>query len=377
MKPSVTVSGLLIGMCLAIGCAKPSSPAERPARPVKAQTVSSAPAQADVRYSATIEPFEQVPLSFKASGYVVEILRRRGEDGRPRAAQAGDRIARGAVLARVRDADAREHVNQATARLADARAGMNKARLDLQRAEALFAADSLTKPDLDGARAAFESAEARTASAQADAELARISLQDYALVAPADGVLLDRRVEVGTLVSPGAVGFVLADVRSVKAKFGIPDGMIHSVRLGEAIGVAVESADAGAFSGRITAIAPTADVQSRVFDVEVTLPNPDGRLRPGMIGTVAVHRDDTPAPSGPTLSVPLTAIVRSSEAPGGYAVLVVERRGSDQVAHLRQVELGEVTGNRIAVVKGVNAGESVIVAGATMVVDGELVNPVR
>ena len=67
----------------------PPSPEVKPARPVKAQTVAPAPAQADVRYSATIEPFEQVPLSFKASGYIDDILRRRGEDGNMRVAQAG------------------------------------------------------------------------------------------------------------------------------------------------------------------------------------------------------------------------------------------------------------------------------------------------
>ena len=66
--------------------------------------------------------------------------------------------------------------------------------------------------------------------------------------------------------------------------------MIQSVHPGEAIDVTVEAVAATTFAGRVTAIAPTADPQSRVFDVEVTIPNPDGRLRPGMIGTVAVAR---------------------------------------------------------------------------------------
>ena len=94
-----------------------------------------------------------MPLAFKATGYVDDLLRRSGADGRFRAAQPGDRVTKGTVLARVRETDYRDRVNQGRARLAEAEASLVKARLDLERARTLFDAESLTKPDLDAAQA--------------------------------------------------------------------------------------------------------------------------------------------------------------------------------------------------------------------------------
>jgi RND family efflux transporter MFP subunit len=341
---------------------------------VKVQTVSSTPTEEAIRYSATIEAREQVSLSFKSSGYVDGILRRNGADGKARAAQPGDRVTRGTVLARIGDSDYRERINQGQAKLTEGESSLKKAQLDLDRAKTLFAADSLTKPELDGALATFEGAQARVASARADLQLASSALQDCSLTAPVTGVILERKIEVGTLVNAGTVGFVVGDVSSVKARFGIPDNMIRGVALGDALGVTVEAVAGRAYAGRVTAIAPAADVQSRVFDVEVTIPNGEGGLRPGMIGTVSVGRaaSERAAAQG-ILTVPLTAIVKSEAGVGSYAVMVVERQGDREVARLRRIELGDVKGNGIVVRGPIQLGDRVVVSGATLLVDGEAV----
>jgi len=123
----------------------------------------------------------------------------------------------------------------------------------------------------------------------------------------------------------------------------------------------------------VTAVAPAADAQSRVFSVEVTIPNKDGRLRPGLIGTVAINRGAGPAQTAGTapLAVPLTAIVRSEAGASQFAVIVVERENASDVARVRPVELGQVFGNVITVVKGVTAGERVVVSGPTLITHGE------
>lgn len=364
---------------LASGCSEPhAAGGPKAPQPVKTHVVAATQLDSAVRYSASIEAFEQVPLAFKAAGYVEELLRRPGADGRTRAAQPGDRVSRGTVLARVRESDYRERVSQGRARLAEAEAALVKSRLDLERARTLFAADSLTKPELDSAQAAHDAAEARIKGAAADIELALIALRDCTLVSPAAGVVLERRVEVGALAAAGTVAFVLGDLSSVKARFGIPDAMVQSVRLGDPIDVTVEALAATTFAGRITAVAPTADAQSRVFDVEVTIRNDEGRLRPGMIGTVELGTaaGDRQTASAPVLTVPLTAVVRSDAAAGQFGVLVVERDDAGDVARLRRVELGDVTGNAIAVGKGVDPGDRVVVSGATLLVDGERVQVV-
>jgi RND family efflux transporter MFP subunit len=376
MKTLHSAFGVALLLSAATACTKVESRQARPPQPVKAEAASPAPAASGVRYSATIDAYEQVSLAFKASGYVDDVLRRSGADGKLRVAQPGDRIARGTVLARVRETDYRERVNQGRAKIAESDAALVKARLDLERARALFAADSLTKPDLDAAQASFDTAESRMAAARADLELASNALRDCLLIAPATATILERRVEVGTLAGAGTVGFVIGEVSSVKARFGIPDSLIGSVRPGDAINVAVEAVDATTFAGRVTAIAPAADPQSRVFDVEVTIPNPDGRLRPGMIGTVAVSSsgDRIASAASRPLVVPLTAIVRTDAGAGQFAVLIVEERDAAAIARMRRVELGEVIGNAIAVLKGIEAGERVVVSGATLLVDGD---PVR
>ena len=365
---------VLAAALIAPACETAESKEIKPARPVKTMAVTAAEAAPAIRYSATIEAFEQVPLSFKASGYVDQLLRRRGADGRMRAAQPGDAVTRGTALAHVRESDYRERVNQARARITDAEVGRGKARLDLERAKILFESDSLTKPELDSAQAAFDSADTRIASAKADLELALIALRDCALVAPATGVILERRVEQGALVSGGTVGFVLGDISSVKARFGIPDAMIQSVTLGEEIAVTIEALAGASLRGRITAVAPTADAQSRVFDVEVTVPNTDGRLRPGMIGTVALG--PAAAPAAPVLTVPLTAVVRAEPGSEQYGVFVLERNGDVEQARMRRVTLGEVLGNGIAVRDGLKLGDRVIVSGATLLVDGDAIRAI-
>jgi RND family efflux transporter MFP subunit len=372
MTKSISILAVVATAALAGACTKVEGVEPKPARPVKTQAVMMAPAAGGIRYSATIEAFQAVPLAFKASGYVDDLIQRKGADGRQRAAQAGDHVTRGTVLARVHDADYQEKVNQGRAKLAEGEASLRKSQLDLERAKTLFAADSLIKPDLDAAQANFDSAQARVTSAKADIELALSALRDCTMVSPATGVLLERKIEVGALVGVGTVGFVLGDVSAVKARFGIPDAAIATVRPGETIAVAVDAVAEKTFTGRITSVAPTADPQSRVFDVEVTIPNPDGRLRPGMIGSVAIG---TPAvPAAQPLIVPLSAVVKSAVGSDKYALMVVERKGDADIARLRTVELGDVMGNGVAVTQGVASGERVVVTGASLLVDGD---PVR
>jgi multidrug efflux system membrane fusion protein len=375
MKTLIPSLALITIASLAAGCAQPEASEAKAAQPVRTEIVAPTLPESGVRYSASIEAFEQVPVAFKAAGYVDDILRRSGADGRLRTAQPGDRVTRGTVLARVRETDYRERVNQSRARLAEGEASLTRARLDLERARTLFASESLTKPELDAAQANFDAAEARMASARADIELALSALRDCELVSPASGVILERRIEAGALAGSGTVAFVLGDLSSVKARFGVPDAMIQSVRLGESIDVIVEAVAGATFAGRVTAVAPAADPQSRVFDVEVSIPNQDGRLRPGMIGTVAIGPGAAAARSAATasLAVPLTAIVRSEAGADQFAVLVVESQNGLDIVHRRPVELGDVMGNVIAVRKGVNEGERVVVSGATLLVDGDQV----
>jgi RND family efflux transporter MFP subunit len=342
-----------------------------PARPVRVERVAGQPAAGGYRYTATIQPYEQVAVAFKTSGYVRDLLQRRDTDGTLRSIQQGDVVKRGAVLARVNPADHAERVNQANASLEEAESGLVRARADAERAERLYAEKAITRPDYDAARANLAAAEARARGARAQLSSMNLSLRDATLVAPSDGVVLARRIEVGTLAQPGVEAFTIADLSRVKAVFGVPDQVVPLVPVGAALAVRCE-AFGTTFPGRVTAVSPSADAQSRVFNVEVTIANADGRLKAGMIASVEVAAHDAPeiAAGAPTVSV--SAVVKSAR-PGAFAVFLADGPDDGAVARLREVGLGRISGNRIAVDAGLSVGDRVIVSGASLLVDGDRV----
>jgi RND family efflux transporter MFP subunit len=353
-----------------LGCSHPG--AEKAARPVRVEAVDGELPTGGLRYSATIQPYEQVALSFKVGGYVRMVRQVAGTDGRPRNLQQGDPVARGTVLARVDPADYQERANQGQAQVAEAEAGLQKASADASRAEALYAAKALTRPDYDAAKANLASAVARRDAARAQLEAARISLNDTTLVAPVDSVVLSRNVEVGSLAGAGTVGFVLADLTRVKAVFGVPDLLVQRVQIGLPLRITTDAYGATEFPGRITAVSPAADSQSRVFSVEVTIPNPDRRLKAGMIGTVEVAEETAAAMAAGAPTVSLSAIVKSSRE-GAFAVFVAEGPDGSTAARARDVALGAISGNRVAIERGLKKGDRVIVSGASLLVDGDRV----
>jgi hypothetical protein len=110
-----------------------------------------------------------------------------------------------------------------------------------------------------------------------------------------------------------------------------------------------------------------------VFDTEVRVANDDGRLKPGMIASVAGEA----AAAAPAPSVPLAAIVRPPGSVEGFAVFVVEEREGRAAARVRRVVPGDVRGDRIEVSSGLAAGERVVVSGASFLADGEAVAVVQ
>src|SRR6266480_1280370 len=257
-------------------------------------------------------------------------------------------------------------IESSKAQLADAEAAYEKAKLDFDRAQNLFASQSLTKANYDAAKAQFEQAtakltaarsevrmiqaradsaksqieviKARSTGAQAVVREKSIPLQDTALRAPLKGFVLQKSVERGTLVSPGKTGFVVADTSSVKAAFGVADIAVPEMKLGSRLSVETETMPGTEFEGQITSVFPAADPKSSVFNVEVTIPNPKGLLRPGMIVSLRVGRSEA-VQAQPV--VPLIAIVKSPTEPNGYAVFVVTEQGGHLIAKVREVKLGE------------------------------------
>jgi RND family efflux transporter MFP subunit len=162
---------------------------------------------------------------------------------------------------------------------------------------------------------------------------------------------------------------------SVKAAFGVPDLALQQIKSGDALKLSTDALPGEEFMGRVSRVSPSADQTSRVFEVEVTIPNPRMLLKPGMIASIQVQGEAAPKRDAPV--VPLTAIVRPKESPEAYAVYVVEESGGRAYARLRRVSLGEAFGNTVSLTDGLKAGELVVTTGASLVADGELVQVIQ
>jgi RND family efflux transporter MFP subunit len=356
---------MLVMIAATSGCRETSQVAAKSPTPVHLAEVSLYSSSEGLRYSASILPFAQASLSFKSAGYVTGIKQVVGADGRRRNIGAGDYVARGTVLAQIRHQDLKDQVDRAAAAVSQAKAQQVEATQDYERARALYATQSLTKPDFDKAQAKFDSTLADVDQAKAALHQAQLALDDADLTAPFSGYIVARNIELGNLAAAGTVAFTVADTSAVKVGFGVPDFAVRHLRLGQEFTIRLQ-ADPKEYKGRVTSIAPSADEKNRVFPIEVTLSNRTGALKPGMIASLSL----TGVQKAPVPSVPFGAIVANPSAPGRYAVFVASQEAGKWVAHLREVAMGETHEGDVAV-DGVKPGEKVVVVGAARLKDGD------
>jgi RND family efflux transporter MFP subunit len=158
-------------------------------------------------------------------------------------------------------------------------------------------------------------------------------------------------------------------VRSVKAVFGVPDTSMEHIRLGSPETITTDAL-AGDFNGHVTSISPSADPKSRVYSVEVTIPNGDNRLKAGMIASISIGGGKV---NTRVEVVPLTAVLRSPVNPNGFAVFVTDGTGDTVRVRTQDVTLGDTYGNNIAVLSGLNGKDRVVTSGTNMIKSGDQV----
>jgi multidrug efflux system membrane fusion protein len=281
----------------------------------------------------------------------------------------GDYVRQGTVLATVQEDEFKEKLSQAQAQLARAQADYNRTKLSFDRTSALYGAGAATKPDYDNATAQLDTAKASLQSGQASVTEAGIALGYCQLRAPFDSWVLKRSVDIGSLVGPATNGFSVADTRYVKAVFGVPDTVMSRIRLGSPETISAQALP-DSFHGRVSAVSPTADPKSRVYSVEVTIPNPRNQLKSGMIASITIGSSE---PEKRMLVVPLSAVVRSPGDANGFAVFITNGSGNPATVRAQNVSVGDAYGNMIAIVSGLSPGDRVVTSGATMIRGGEQV----
>jgi len=402
MRTDLVWMCLLAAALLASACAGRDADADaRSAKAVRLVAVESATGAGATTYSAVIAPNAQIDLAFRVAGYVVEVRRSKAADGQVRELEPGAPVARGATLARIRPTDyqavvdkahgAREEatagVAAAEAALAEAQAGFTQAEADFGRISTLWQQESITKPAYDGAKARLDAARAkvdgaragiaaakqRATSAGAQLNEAEISLSDTELRAPFDAILLERRVDIGTLVSPGMPAFTIADLHQIKARFNAPDTALHLFRAGQVLQLTVDAFPGEAYQGRVLSVAPAADPKSRSFEITVAIDNPALKLRSGMIASI---RATAEAADGQQLRIPIDALVHDAVR-DRYLVYGLEQKNGRAVAKAIDITPGPLVGNQVTVLEGLSAGQRIVGSGANLVRPGDAVKEVQ
>jgi len=401
---NVTAIAVVAALSFISGCTRSNAFSSRegtPRKAVRTAIVELSNAPEPITYSAIVAPNAQVDVAFRVSGYVVYLDQASAADGRLRPLEPGAPVKAGSVLARIRAADyqaveekargtreeANAGVNAAQAQAAEADAALAQADMDFARVAVLWEQESITKPaydasktKLDMARAKVDAAKAATAAARERATAAtgqlreaQLALGDTDLRSPLNGILLERRVEVGTFATAGTPAFVVADLRLVKVRFNVPDTALRAVRTGQPLPLTVDAFPGEPFQGRIVSIAPAADPRARSFEVIVSIANPDLKLRSGMIASIQVAPDA--ASGGRRLQIPVDALVHD---PVGdrYVVYTTELKSGGSVVRAVPIKPGALVGNRVEILDGLAAGQRIVVSGANLLRPGDPVNDI-
>lgn len=214
-------------------------------------------------------------LASKIQGRVARVL-----------AQEGERVSRGQALLVLDTEYSNLDVQRAQADQARAAAAEADAQRDLQRKTELQSKGSVPQAMYDRSQAAYEQARAARAAASAALGTARQRIADSTLRAPFDGVIVERRADVGERLGDNSVAFVIAQTSPLKLRFDLPERYIDAVKKGQSVRATVEPFPNEKFEGKVSVIAQVVNPRTRSFFVEAMFPNTDRRLRPGLFARV-------------------------------------------------------------------------------------------
>jgi membrane fusion protein, multidrug efflux system len=314
--------------------------------------------------------------------------------------QLGDPVRRGQMIAKVEDREIQEQVRQADAAFAVAAATIRQREADLQLAKtnldrnrSLLDRQLLPKQTFDDTDARHQAAVAQLDLSKAQFEQAKsrleelkINLSNTVIASPVDGFVGKRFLDPGATVSPNVPVASVVDIRSVRMVANLVEKDVKRVTVGTRAAVEVDAFPGETFNGQVSRLAPVFDPATRTAEMEIEVPNPGYRLKPGMYArvqlTVSVRPD--------AITVPSNAIITANGKPGlfiagepaaGRAEGGVTRGtggtapaagdAKTMTARLVAVETGIHDGDRVEIVSGLKDGARVVTTGAGALKDGD------
>jgi len=299
----------------------------------------------------TLRAAETSQLAAQMMGNIVDIRVREG-----------DRVQRGQVLAVIDEAQPRAALDHATAadlaaqqEIAASESDFSLAEATFKRYQTLYDRKSVSPQEFDEIKARYQAAQARREMARAGLAQARAGLQQARtalgythIVAPFDGLVTEKKADVGTLASPGMPIFTVEDLRRYRLEAPVNETDLRYVRRGEQVSVLIDALGDRELRGKVIEIVPAADPASRSFLVKVELPS-DPALRSGLFGRAQFTRGQRMA-----LLIPRTAIVERGQLQGLYVL------DQNRIAGMRYVTLGKPSAQQVEVLAGLQTGEMLI-----------------
>ncbi|MEN9509461.1 MAG: hypothetical protein RLZZ621_2024 [Gemmatimonadota bacterium] len=313
---------------------------------VTADTLRSGPA-----ISGTLGADREARIRAEVSGAMIETF-----------VEPGERVNAGTALGRIDDAAVRDAAASARSGVAQAKIAAEQSTRELQRARTLAKAGAIADRDVETAERANLGAQAALADAQARLAQAEKVLRNTTVRAPFAGIVAERAVSPGDIVSPGTALFTIIDPRSLRVEGSVPATSIGDVKLGAPVTFTVNGADRQ-LTGRITRVSPMVDPQTRQVRILVSVPNTAGSLVAGLFVEGRIAADKRMGTLVPEKALDITGLIPTAMRLRGGKVEKIE------------VQLGarDEAAERFEVVSGLAVGDTVLMGAARGISVGSIV----
>src|SRR5215471_14396636 len=343
---------ILIAPALLTACQREAGTAAPVARPVRTIAVGKSEAGKQLVFTGRIEAEDEVSLSFRIGGRLLE------NNGK-----LGDRVQPGQVVARLESQNEMNGLRQAQAALAAAQGQLVQARNQFERQQTLFGQGWTTKVNFDQAKQAFQTAQSQVDAAEAQLKIAHDLVSFTELKADAPGVLTAVGPSAGEVVQPGQSIVRIARKDGRDAVFDIPAQVLRTAPSDPDITVSLTDDPKVTARGRVREVAPQANPATRTFEVKVGLTDPPPAM---LLGAAVTGRLETQAV--PIIEIPATALTRVNQQP---AVWIVDP--SKNTVSLRNVDVMRFDQAQVAVSQGLDTGEIVVTAGVQALHPGQTI----
>jgi len=315
------------------------------------------PSQADgsgnTLLPGTLRGNVESPIYARATGYLLHWY-----------VDIGARVKQGQLLADLDTPEIDQELAQAVAQREQISSSLTLAKSSLQRWQQLRQRDAVSQQELDERQSTYTQDVANLAAADANVQRLRQLESFKRIVAPFAGVITQRNVDVGDLIDAGSgtsrALFAMAQSDPLRVYVQLPQAYAQNVTDGMKVVVTQAELPGQQFHGTITNISGAIDVPTRSLQIEVTLPNPDGKLRPGAYVQVAL-----PAAAHARMLIPGNALLFRAEGP---RVAVVDGQGT---VHLRKITIAQDLGQSLEIESGVEPDDTIIINPSDSVADGD------